>query len=185
MKSLLEQPRWSPYVVGAGIGILSWITFALMGKALGTSTTMVHVAGSLERTIAPEHVDKTDYFVKYIGTTTAPKPVVEWQFALVVMLFVGAFLAARLSNSRFKEIVPPLWAWRFGGSAGLRYLAAFLGGAILLFGARMAGGCTSGHGISGGLQLAISSWVFIAAMFVAGIATAFLLYGREGRNHVG
>jgi uncharacterized membrane protein YedE/YeeE len=185
MKSFLKQSRWSPYVVGAGIGILSWITFALMGKALGTSTTMVRAAGALERTVASEHVDKTDYFVKYIGTTTSPKPFFEWQFALVVMLFVGAFLAARLSSSKFKENVPPLWAWRFGESPGLRYLAAFLGGAILLFGARLAGGCTSGHGISGGLQLAISSWVFIAAMLLSGIVTAFILYGKEGRNHVG
>lgn len=182
--SFWKQPRWSPYIVGAGIGVLSWITFAVMGKALGTSTTMVRAAGALERTVAPDHVDKADYFVKYIGTTTDPKPFFEWQFALVVMLVVGAFLAARLSGSKFKENVPALWAWRFGDSAALRYLAAFLGGAILLFGARLAGGCTSGHGISGGLQLAISSWVFIAAMFLSGIVTAFILYTKEGRNHV-
>ena len=38
---MLAKPRWSPYVVGALIGVLSWITFATMDKALGTSTTMV------------------------------------------------------------------------------------------------------------------------------------------------
>ena len=184
MKDFWKRPRWSPYAVGAGIGVLSWITFALMGKALGTSTTLVRATGAVERLVAPEHVDRTEYLTKYIGTTAEPQPVVEWQFALVLMLAVGALLAARLSGSRLRETVPPLWQARFGPSKALRYGAAFVGGAILLFGARLAGGCTSGHGISGGLQLAVSSWVFLIAMFGSGIATAFALFGKEGRKHV-
>lgn len=184
MKSLLKRTRWSPYLVGAGIGVLSWITFATMGKALGTSTTMVRAAGAMERVVAPEHVDQTAYLVKYLGTAAEPQPVIEWQFALVLMLGVGALIAARLAGSRFRETVPDLWKWRFGESKALRYGAAFLGGAILLFGARLAGGCTSGHGISGGLQLAVGSWVFVIAMFASGVATALGLFGTEGRNHV-
>ena len=65
----------------------------------------------------------------------------------------------------------------------LRYAMAFVGGVILMFGARLAGGCTSGHGISGSLQLAISGWTFFIAVFVAGIVTAFSLYGKV-RSHV-
>ena len=182
--SLIRNPRWSPYLVGAAIGVLSWITFATMGKALGTSTTMVRAAGAIEATVAEQHVRDNAYYTKYLGTPEKPKPVFEWQFALVVMVGVGAFIAARLARSRFREDVPDLWAQRFGSSKALRYAGAFLGGAILLFGARLAGGCTSGHGISGGLQLAVSSWTFIGSMFVAGIATAFALYGRKGRDHV-
>lgn len=185
MTSILKQPRWSPYTVGAGIGVLSWITFATMGKALGTSTTLVRAAGAAERVLAPDHVDQTAYLTKYLGTVAEPKPIFEWQFALVLMLGLGAFLAARLAGSRFRETVPDLWRQRFGDSKALRYSVAFVGGAILLFGARLAGGCTSGHGISGGLQLAVSSWVFIAAMLVSGVATAFTLYGKEGKKHVG
>ncbi|HAI10768.1 MAG TPA: hypothetical protein DCM28_03630, partial [Phycisphaerales bacterium] len=49
---------------------------------------------------------------------------------------------------------------------------------------RMAGGCTSGHGISGGLQLAVSSWAFFFAMFGSGVVTAFALFGLKGRSHV-
>ena len=44
------------------------------------------------------------------------------------------------------------------------------------FGARWGRGCTSGHGISGGLQLAVSSWTFFFVMFASGVATAFLLF---------
>jgi hypothetical protein len=185
MKDVLTLSRWSPYLVGVGIGVLSWITFGLMGKALGTSTTFVNAAGAVEGLVAPAHVEANEYFARHIvSTPEKARPIVDWQFALVAMLAVGAFIAARLAGSAFREHVPGLWAWRFGDSRELRYGAAFVGGAILLFGARLADGCTSGHGISGGLQLAVSSWVFLGAMFATGIATAFLMYGREGRAHV-
>jgi uncharacterized membrane protein YedE/YeeE len=184
MTNWLRTPRWSPYVVGAGIGVLSWVTFAVMGKALGTSTTMVRAVGAVERVVAPAHVESNAYFTKYLGTVDAAKPVFEWQFALVVMLIVGAYLASRLSGSRQSGCVPSFWKLRFGRSRALRAAAAFAGGAVLLFGARLAGGCTSGHGISGGLQLAASSWTFMGAMFATGIATAFALYGKT-RNQLG
>jgi hypothetical protein len=177
--SWLKRARWSPYLVGALLGVLSWITFATMGKALGTSTTMVRVAGGIESVVAPAHVEENAYFTKYLGTAAEPKPIVEWQFALVVFLLVGALLAAKLGGTYQKETVPALWAQRFGNSRLKRYLAAFLGGVILLFGARLAGGCTSGHGLSGSLQLAVGSWVFVAALFATGILTALPLYGRK------
>lgn len=184
MRNLLIKERWSPYLVGIGIGVLSWITFAWMGKALGVSTTMVRATGAMERVVAKSHVESNAYFVKYLGTAAEPKPVVEWQFALVIMLFFGALLAAKLAGSKFEERVPKLWAWRFGSSKWVRSIGAFWGGVILLFGARLAGGCTSGHGISGGLQLAVSSWAFFLSMFVSGVITAFILFGKGGRDHV-
>ena len=61
-------------------------------------------------------------------------------------------------------------------------LVAFLGGVILMFGARLAGGCASGHGISGSLQLALSGWVFFASVFVSGILTALMLFGKENAH---
>jgi hypothetical protein len=166
--------------VGLGIGVLSWITFLTMGKALGASTTFVRAAGALEATVASEHVRENAYFAKYL----VGKPAFEWQFALVIMLGVGAFLAARFAGERLREQVPAMWQARFGPSRTKRWVGAFLGGALLLFGARLAGGCTSGHGISGGLQLALSSWTFLMAMFGAGIVTAFTLYGKEAKSHV-
>jgi hypothetical protein len=47
---------------------------------------------------------------------------------------------------------------------------------ILGIGARWAGGCTSGHGISGTLQLAVSSWLATLSFFIGGILTAMILY---------
>jgi len=66
----------------------------------------------------------------------------------------------------------------------VRYAGAFLGGLVMMLGARIAQGCTSGHAISGILQLALSSWIFAPVMGVAGMLVAFLIYGKEGRSHV-
>lgn len=180
----LRAKRWNPYVVGVGIGVLSWITFLTMDKALGTSSSMVHVAGLVEGVVNADKVvgpEANSYFAKEINDKT---PMFDWQVFLVLGVFLGALISSRLSGDRVRECVPGLWEWRFGPSKAKRYVAAFLGGAVMLFGARMAGGCTSGHGISGGLQLAVSSWTFFMAMFASGVAAAFTLFGFGGRRHV-
>lgn len=181
MVNLLKQPRWSPYLVGAGIGVLSWVTFGLMHKALGTSTSLVSMAGAIESTFAPEHVRNNAYYTKTM--LADGKFFLDWQMMLVIGLVLGAMLSAWFSRSFKVEHVPEIWAARFGPSKALRYAGAFVGGVLLLFGARLADGCTSGHAISGSLQLAVSSWVFFACFFAAGIATALLVYGKAGRRH--
>jgi uncharacterized membrane protein YedE/YeeE len=102
-----------------------------------------------------------------------------------MLFFAGTFLgslASVVASRSFRlETVPKTWAARFGASKGRRLIAAFLGGTIIMFGARMAGGCTSGHGISGSLQLALSSWVFFLTLFGFGILAAFLMF-NFGRN---
>ncbi|MEO2091256.1 MAG: YeeE/YedE thiosulfate transporter family protein, partial [Gemmataceae bacterium] len=122
------------------------------------------------------------YFAAKAAEGTPPK--VGWEWMLVLGVFVGAFISARLSGDHSAETVPALWRWRFGGSPVVRLVVAFFAGAVMMFGARLAGGCTSGHGISGSLQLAASSWVFSVVFFSVATATAFALYGREGADHV-
>ena len=96
----------------------------------------------------------------------------------------GLSESKRKRRSYRPEHVPAPWKWRFGESRALRYLGAFIGGFLVLCGARLAGGCTSGHGISGGPQFNVSSWIFFPSFFAAGIVTAFVLFGKEGRRHV-
>jgi uncharacterized protein len=92
--------------------------------------------------------------------------------------FLGA-LASSLISGRFRiETVPSVWRERFGASVSKRMIAAFAGGALAMYGARMAGGCTSGNGISQGLQLAVVGWTFIAAIFATGVPTARMIFGR-------
>jgi len=98
---------------------------------------------------------------------------------LVAGIFVGALVSSLLSGATKVETVPGLWKQRFGTSVVIRWFWAFLGGMLVLIGARLAGGCTSGHGLSGGLQLAVGSWLVLASMVAAGIVVARLVFGRE------
>jgi uncharacterized protein len=52
----------------------------------------------------------------------------------------------------------------------------FGGGLLMAFGARLAGGCTSGHGISGTMQLNPGSWIAVICLFIGGIAVAIPLF---------
>ena len=95
----------------------------------------------------------------------------------VLATVCGAFLAAWSGGELTGTYLQDLWVARFGPDSHLlRTLLAFAGGAAMAFGARLAGGCTSGHGISGTLQLAVGSWVSVICFFVGGIVTAMLLY---------
>ena len=101
-----------------------------------------------------------------------------WQVALVVGIAMGAFTSMKLSGAA-RERISPIWTKALGSSsAGLRYAVAFVAGFLMLFGARIADGCTSGHGLSGMAQLSVGSTIAVAGMFAGGIATASLLLRR-------
>jgi uncharacterized membrane protein YedE/YeeE len=161
---------WDPYLVGALIGVLSMATFYFSNKPLGVSTAYARIAGLLGYLVSKTHTDKLKFYQDKV-------PKIEWEVMLALGIVLGAFLAA-FSGGEFKaSVVPPLWAAHFGDSLSLRLGVAFLGGAVMAFGARLAGGCTSGHGISGTLQLSVGSWIALAAFFAGGAVTAKVMYG--------
>lgn len=162
-------PAWSPYLVGALIGVLSWFTFRISRRPLGASTAYARVAGVLGRTVAGDHTRSLHFYQKKAAR-------VEWQTMLVAGVIIGALIAASTGGEITGRAVPPLWADRFGDGWPLRWGAALLGGALMAIGARIAGGCTSGHGISGALQLSVGSWITLLCFFAGGIATAFLVF---------
>lgn len=160
---------WSPYLVGALIGLLSMATFYFSNKPLTVSTAYARLAGMVGNLFSRGRTGNLKFYQD-------KKPKVEWQVMLVVGMLLGAFIAAATGGELAAAWVPALWEQRFGPDVPLRLGVGFLGGALMAYGARLAGGCTSGHGISGALQLAVSSWVALACFFIAGIATAMLLY---------
>ena len=176
MTNPLTMKSWSPYVVGVGIGVLSWFAFLTANQPLGVSTAFEHTAALGEKAVAPQAAEANEYFDK--KATEGKPPKIGWEWMLVLGVFVGAYLSSRLSGDRSPETVPALWRWRFGGSPAVRLAAAFLAGAVMMFGARLAGGCTSGHGISGTLQLSVGSWIAVICFFVGGIAVAMPLFAQ-------
>jgi uncharacterized protein len=162
--------RWNPYVVGAGLGILSWLAFAVVNSPLGISTPISSTASLCAAPVmGGEAVARNAYWAKFPF---------KWDYHVLFLVgtFLGSLLSVLASRSFRLEVVPATWSERFGGSPTRRLVTAFLGGLIIMYGARMAGGCTSGHGISGSLQLALSSWVFFLTLFGFGVITAFVLF---------
>tara|TARA_R110002049_G_scaffold4601_1_gene31628 strand:+ start:7772 stop:8332 length:561 start_codon:yes stop_codon:yes gene_type:complete len=166
-----EGAAWSPYVVGGLIGVLSMFTFYLSNKPLGASTAYARIAGQIGLQAAPKHTSSLKYF-----KDNPPK--VGWELMLVGGVVIGAFISAWTGGEWTGRLLPEMWQDRFGPqSDALRIITALAGGIAMAFGARMAGGCTSGHGISGTLQLAVGSWISAICFFIGGIVTAMLMYG--------
>lgn len=147
---------------GIGLALLNSIVFLKVttNRPIGASTSYPYLSDTISG------LTQNSYFAKI----HVPG---HWE----LIFLAGAFLAAlvrSLLNGSFKiKAVYSVWEKSKGSSVNKRLIWAFIGGFILLFGARMAGGCTSGHILSGGMQLAISSLVF--GVFVIG---SFLLTGK-------
>lgn len=172
----LEKSSWNPYAVGAGIGALSWFTFLSAQKGLGVSTPFEGAAAALARNIAPRATHVNEYLA-----VVDEAPRLDWESMLDAGIVIGSFLSAAASGDKPGQEVPGRWASRFGKAPSTRYAGAFLGGAAAMFGARMARGCTSGHAISGNLQLASSSLLFTTVMGLSAVLVTRSLFG-QGRQ---
>ena len=169
---------WSPYLSGALVGVLAivsvYLTTIYMGKStyLGASTSFVRAAGLAVQVVDPSYVAQNVYYAK-------EKVVIDWQFLMVIGIFFGALLSSKMDGSFKLESLPPLWEKHFGSSVPRRAVFAFFGGIVAMIGARLADGCPSGHGLSGMMQLSVSSFVALAMFFGFGVIVANLLY-RNG-----
>jgi uncharacterized membrane protein YedE/YeeE len=160
---------------GALLGGVLLLAVAV-AQPLGVSTQYVRAVGGACELAAPGSGTGVPYF-------KAERIVFGYAEMVVLGVIPGALLAA-LATGRLGRAaaVPSTWRERFGASKGKRFLAAAAGGALLLFGARLAGGCTSGHILSGVSQMAVSSLLFAIAAFGGGVLFARLLYGGGGRR---
>ncbi|MFP3867594.1 MAG: YeeE/YedE family protein [Desulfobacteraceae bacterium] len=163
---------WSPYLAGALAGVVAVLSVWIAGKYLGASTSFVTSAGMIEELFLPERVGRMDYFLLKI-------PRIDWQWMFLAGIFLGAFISSITSTSFRGQAVPDMWQRRFGPQRLRRGLVAFLGGFIAILGARLTGGCPSGHGLSGVMQLSVSGLISVVGFFAGGLITARLVYRRE------
>jgi len=152
------EVRPSPYVIGAAIGLLNIVAFAAFRKGIGVSGAYESSAALVARRVAPDAAHVNDY----IKARKQP-PSINWESFLVLGTILGGMVAGRTmggdaSASDNRPVAAPARS----------PLASAAGGAMLMFGARMADGCTSGHALSGTAQGAGSSWLFTPLMFGVG-----------------
>lgn len=167
MPSLTDRV-WSPYVAGVIVGLLQIPAFLLADTALGASSSFV-TAAAYVASIFDAGASQIDYFARHMTDAKY-----FWQSALVIGIALGAYVSARASGT-LRPSFSAAWTRLVGiRSFWGRSLMAFVGGFVMLFGARIANGCTSGHGISGMAQLAVGSTIAVAAMFAGGILVASL-----------
>lgn len=172
-----RSPSTNPYwhwlpAAFALAGIIVFI-FATYGPPASSSGFVSTIKGVL---IGPA----SDYIAGKIHYQIIPGPG-SWLFAFVLGMAIGGFVAARTCSVPIRD-VPRIWEKRFGASRFRRCAATFAGGFLILFGSRLAGGCTLGLFISGSTQLAVSGLYFGVLIFAFAMITARLVYGPAGKE---
>jgi uncharacterized membrane protein YedE/YeeE len=170
----LRKKSWSPYWVGAAIGALETAAMLTAKKPLRITSAFEDTAALAAEKIAPKKMQMEEY-----SRERGEAPKVGWEVGLVAGVVLGGMLSASLSGEKTPPAVPDIWREKVGSSKVLRYAAAFGGGALMMFGARMAKGCTSGHGISGTMQFSAASWLFDPIIFASGAVVSRVLFGRK------
>lgn len=148
----------SPYAIGAAIGLLNVCAFAVFHKGIGVSGAYESSAALAARRLAPDAANVNDY----VKARKDP-PKINWESWLVLGTILGGMAARTVGGNDARGV-----DGRRGAEPRRSPLASVAGGAMLMFGARMADGCTSGHGLSGTAQGAASSWLFTSLIFGVG-----------------
>jgi uncharacterized membrane protein YedE/YeeE len=150
---------------GIGLAVLNTFVFFYADRPIGASTFFPYVADNIFGVV------NNDYF-KQIS-----KPG-SWEVNFLAGGFLSGLVISLLRKDFKIRMIHDNWEKYKGNSFGKRAMWAFFGGFILIFGARMAGGCTSGHILSGGMQLAASSLLFAVFVFAGLLATGKFFYKK-------
>lgn len=157
----------NPYLAGVALGLVLLACFVLTGQGLGASGAFANAASAVVDAVAPSRAQANAYFQSYLQAGPFWS---AWLVVEVLGVFIGGAASAWL-NGRFRiEVVR---GPRIGAAA--RLCAAGGGGVLMGVGSVLACGCTSGQALSGGALLSVGSWIFMAAVFVAGYAVMPLL----------
>jgi uncharacterized membrane protein YedE/YeeE len=159
-------PYASPYLAGVGVGLVLLLSFVAMGRGLGASGAFTSVVTAAVETAAPEHAAESGFYARYLGDGTT-SPLRDWLVFEIVGVIIGGLASAALAGRvRWTTERGP------GISDRRRLVHAFVGGVAMGIGARLARGCTSGLGLTGGATLSVGSWLFVLAAFAGAYAAA-------------
>ncbi len=153
------KPYLNPYLAGFGLGLVLLAAFIIMGRGLGASGALTSTAAAAVHAVAPAHAKANPFYAEYLGDGTV-SPFKDWLVFQVIGVFVGGLLSGAFAN-RLRVTVekgPRI-------STASRLVLAFIGGAILAVGAKLALGCMSGQALTGGALLNAGSWAAMLCIF--------------------
>ncbi len=172
--SKTNAPYWPilPSAIAlAGIMVFIFASFGPPASSSGFVTTLKGVFLQ----VAPEYAAGKEHYRMMPGPGS-------WLMAFVLGMAIGGFIGGRTFNQPVTDM-PKDWEKCYGPSRAKRYLTTFVGGFLILFGARLAGGCTLGLFLSGSTQLALSGLYFGAVIFAVAMLTAQIVYKNRSHHH--
>ena len=153
---------------GIALAVLNGIVFLTLvsNRPIGASTLYPYLADLMTG------ITSNSYFIKI-------QEAGKWDLLFLSGAFLAGFIISVIKKEFKITFIHSNWAKYKGNSVSKRLIWSFIGGFILIWGARMAGGCTSGHIISGGMQLSLSSFVFAVFVFAGLLLTGMLFYKKN------
>lgn len=181
----MSNQKW---LKGAIILGLSFFISVLLIKPIGVSTQFSVLSGIIHSTVDPNviqedseretgYISSNAYYDKSDGKLAKSiKNPINYDFIFVLAIPLGSLVAYLTSNKK-EDIINSENICEISENKSFikKYLPSFIGGFLLLYGARLADGCTSGHMMSGMMQSSVSGYVFAAAVFIVAIPTAILV----------
>ncbi len=167
------MPRKISWLTGGALmALLILFTFSIFGadRPIGASTYVPYFAGVLFD-LDPQ---KYEYMAEI-------EKAGAWEGVMLLGAFFGALFFSLFVTKTFRiSFIPTLWKERKNSSVLSRLLWSFFAGFIMIIGARLAGGCTSGHFLSGASQIAVSGLIFGGITMATVIITGRLFYNKKG-----
>lgn len=170
------MPRQIPWWIGGiAMSLLFFFSFSHIGadRPIGASTGMAYLSTLLFG------LDAESY--SYTAEIEASG---AWEGVMLIGVFFGGlFMSVFVTRSFHISYIPTLWKERKNSSVRSRMIWSFIAGFMLIFGARLAGGCNAGHILSGGSQLAVSGIVFAVVALGTGMITGRFFYKKKVRKN--
>ena len=165
----------NPTLAGLLIGVLQIPLFMFLGSFLGASSGYSVISSQVFRLVPEEFLLQYSYAKNFMNSKAS------WQVGLGIGIIIGSALASGFAKTIYDSVTTgaPLVA---SAAAHVGLLDAFIGGFLIVFGARFVGGCASGHGLSGLPSLHVVSWFTVPSMFAGAIFTGNVLAHLMGKS---
>ena len=157
---------------GILMALLVLFTFSIWGadRPIGASTYVPYFAGLIFG-LDPQHYE----YLQEIERDGA------WEGVMLIGVFLGGlFMSLFVTKTFHFRVLPALWKERKNHSVASRLFWSFTSGFVMIVGARLAGGCTSGHFLSGASQIAVSGLIFGGVVMATLVITGRLFYKKKG-----
>lgn len=166
-----RMPWW---MGGILMAVLLIFTFSVFGadRPFGASTYVPYFSGIIF------NLDPQNYpYLQHIEKSGA------WEGVMLLGALTGGFITSVFITKSFRiSVIPTAWKKYKNNSITSRLLWSFFSGFLLIIGARLAGGCTSGHFLSGMGQTAISSIIFATIVLISLLVTGKYFYESEAQD---